>query len=384
MDYIVFCQPDITEGDVESVSAVLRSKWIGKGKKTQELEEKFQKRTNTFGAVGLNSCTAALFLSLKIMNIGPGDEVITTPLTFAATANVIVHVGAKPVFVDIDRDTFNIDPQQIKSAITSKTKAIILVHFAGRPCDMGAIMQIAQENNIKVIEDCAHAIESEYYGQSCGSFGQTACFSFYATKNITCGEGGLMTLREEEDYKQAQILSLHGLSHHAWNRYAEAGTNFYEVLEHGYKYNMHDISAALALSQYERLEENWQKRQINWKKYMSGLKDQKGIFLPAAIEPNTKHAYHLFTILLDIDNLKITRNEFCLLLKEKNIGTGIHFLTLHQQPAFQKTLGHTASFPNAEFVSERTVSIPVQPSLSPVEVDYIIETVKTVINSNLK
>jgi len=384
MEYIVFSQPEITEGDVIAVSDVLRSKWIGKGPKTTELEDVFKKRVGAEGAVGLNSCTAALFLALKVNDIGSGDEVITTPLTFAATANVIVHVGAKPIFVDIDRKTFNIDAAQIEKAITPRTKAIIPVHFAGRPCDMDEIMCIAKKNKLRVIEDCAHSIESEYHGQLCGSFGQAACYSFYATKNITCGEGGMLALKGKSEFERAQILSLHGLSHHAWTRYDKEGSNFYEVVEHGYKYNMHDISAALVLSQYARIEENWKRRQANWNRYMVGLKDVVGISLPAEVGLGIKHACHLFTILLDINNLKISRNEFCSLLKEKNIGTGIHFLTLHTQPAFQETLGHTPSLPNAEFVSERTVSIPVQPSLSSVEVDYIIDTIKTVISENFK
>ena len=384
MEYIVFCQPDITEGDIDAVAEVLRSKWIGKGPKTTELEEIFKKRTGLSGAVGLNSCTAALFLSLKVFDIKEGDEVITTPLTFAATANVIIHTGAKPVFVDVDKQSFNIDPEQIRAAITNKTRAIIPVHFAGRPCEMDKIMRIAEEFNLKVIEDCAHAVESEYKGRLCGSFGHSACFSFYATKNVTCGEGGMLVMRDQKDCERAQILSLHGLSHHAWTRYAKEGSNFYEVVEHGYKYNMHDISAAMVLSQFLRLEENGKKRKANWDRYNSGLKDLEGIVLPADVLGDVKHAYHLFTILLDIDKLKISRNEFCLILKEKNIGTGIHFLALHQQPAFQKTLGHMLNLPNAEFISDRTVSLPIQPTLSVAQVDYIIETVRSVVKDNLK
>lgn len=383
-NFIVFSQPEITEDDIQAVTDVLRSRWIGKGPKTTELEEIFKERTKAVGAVGLNSCTAALFLSLKVLDIGPGDEVITTAMTFAASANVIVHAGATPVFVDVEPITGNIDPAMIEPAITPKTKALLIVHYTGRPCDMDAIMDIAKRHNLRVIEDCAHAIESTYKGIPCGSFGDVGCFSFYATKNVACGEGGMLVLKDKDHYDQAAILSLHGLSRSAWNRYAKAGHNFYQVVEHGYKFNLFDIPASLALSQYRRVEESWLRREKNWLAYTEAFKDLPGVIVPPAIESDRHHAYHLFTLLLEPTKLSITREEFCMMLKEKNIGTGIHFLALHQQPAFEKTLKQIPSLPNTEFISDRTVSIPVQPSLSDEEVKYIIDTIREVILTHQK
>lgn len=382
-DFIVFGQPNIDNSDIKAVADVLKSRWLGYGPKTQEFEKRFRNYIGTKYAVALNSGTAALFLSLESLAIGSGDEVITTPINFAAAANVIVRLGAKPVFTDVDKATFNISLQEIEKNITPKTKAILLVHFAGRPCQMEAISSMAKKYNLAVIEDCAHAIESQYKGKHCGSFGETGCFSFYATKSITTGEGGILVTNRGDIAEKAKLRSLHGLSKDVWQRYGNK-KNFYEVLAHGFKYNMHDISAALGLSQFKKIKKNFIIRKKIWNQYLVGLANLKEIVLPAPIQDNIIHARHLFTILLDLDKLAISRNKLAVILQKKKIGTGIHFLALHKQPAFIKTLGKKITLPNAEYISQRVISLPFQASLTQKQVDYIIKTVREIIQTHRK
>jgi dTDP-4-amino-4,6-dideoxygalactose transaminase len=320
-------------------------------------------------------------LALDVLGVDRGDEVITTPLTFASTANVIVHRGARPVFVDVDRDTMNIDPNKIESAITPRTRAIIPVHLAGRPCEMDKIMDIARRHGLYVIEDAAHAAEAHYRGRKVGNIGNITAFSFYVTKNICTGEGGMVTTNNDEWAEALRIKSLHGISKDAWSRYSAQGFQPYETLYPGYKYNMMDIQAALGIHQLERVEENLKLRERYWRVYDDAFASVPEIFTPMKdLSVGTRHARHLYTILLNNERLRITRNEFIEALKAENIGSGIHFTALHLHRYYRETFGYQhGDFPNAEWIGERTVSLPLSPSLTDDDVASVIEAVHTVL-----
>ncbi|MBI4040658.1 MAG: DegT/DnrJ/EryC1/StrS family aminotransferase [Deltaproteobacteria bacterium] len=377
MEYIQFCKPYLESQDVACVTEVLKSGWIGTGPKTKLFENEFCRFTGAKHAIALNSCTAGLHLALQAIGIQPGDEVITSPLTFCATANVIAHVRAKPVFADIDPKTFNIDPIEIEKKITPKTKAIIPVHFAGHPCPMDAILDLAQQYQLRVIEDAAHALESWYHGKKIGNIGDFTAFSFYATKNITTGEGGMLTTNSEEDAARVRVLSLHGMSQDAWKRYQVKGiTVHFEVLEAGYKYNMFDIQAALGLSQLERIDKLYMQRQRLYHVYDQALKDVPEIRLQEHLSQMV-HGCHLFVILLDLEALRVDRDTFRHLLHEHQIGTGIHFSALHLQPFYRRTYHYgDHDFPMAEQVSSRILSLPLYLGLTNEQIDYVIDTLK--------
>ncbi|MBA7617849.1 UDP-4-amino-4-deoxy-L-arabinose--oxoglutarate aminotransferase [subsurface metagenome] len=377
--FLVFGQPKIEQPEIDEVVDSLKSGWIGTGPKVHKFEEMFAKYQGTKYAMALNSCTAALHLSLLAIGIKQGDEVIVPTMTFASTANTVVHVGAIPVFADCEKDTMNIDPKDIERKITSKTKAIIPVHFAGRPCNMDAIMDIAKRRNLKVIEDCAHAIETEHHGKKAGTFGDLGCFSFYVTKNIVTGEGG-MAITNNEDYANIiRIMGLHGMSKDAWKRFSDSGYKHYQVLYAGYKYNMMDIQAAIGIHQLPRVEKYWERRQEIWSRYNEAFQDSP-VFIPAPVEPNTRHAYHLYTLLLNIDKLSITRDDFLNEMTKKNIGVGVHYIALHLNPYYRKNFGYKrGDFPNAEWISNRTVSLPFSAKLTDEDVEDVIETVREIV-----
>jgi len=365
----------IEQPEIDEVVASLKSGWIGTGPKVHKFEEMFKEYKGRRFAIALNSCTSALHLSMLVIGIKPGDEVIVPAMTFAATANAVIHTGGIPIFADCEKDTMNIDPEDIERKITSKTKAIIPVHFAGRACNMDAIMNIAKRHNLRVIEDCAHAIESECKGKKTGTFGELGCFSFYVTKNIVTGEGG-MVITDNEDYaNQIKILALHGMSKDAWRRFSDEGYKHYQVVYSGFKYNMMDIQAAIGIHQLPRIEKYWKRRQKIWNRYNEAFKDLP-VFTPAPVEPNTRHAYHLYTLLLDIDNLKITRDKFLDEMTKQNIGVGVHYIALHLHPYYQKIFGYKkGDFPNAEWISDRTVSLPISAKLTDEDVEDVIEAV---------
>ncbi len=380
--FIIFGKPQINKKDINEVVKVLRSGWIGMGPKTEEFERKFAKYQDIKYAVATNSCTAALHLALDAVGVKTGDEVITTPITFAATANVITHLGAKPVFVDIDRRTLNIDADKIEKAITSKTKAILPVHMAGYPCEMDKINALAKKYNLYVIGDCAHAIEAEYKNKKVGKLADISCYSFYPTKNITSGEGGMAITSNKKWYERMKVKGLHGISKDAWKRYGKTGNNFYEVLFNGYKYNMNDIAAALGLSQFERIEENSAKRSMLWQEYIRLLKDVKNV-QSICIDSSKimRHAMHLFIVLIDIDKIKESREKIIEKLKEKGIGTGIHFLTLHLQKYYRETYNYKiGDYPKAEYVSSRTLSLPLDVNLSVNHVRHIVKSLKYIVS----
>jgi len=379
--FLVFGSPLIEDEEIAEVVECLRSGWIGTGPRVAQFETDFAAYKNVQQAVALNSCTAALHLSLLASNLKPGDEVITTPLTFCATVNAIIHAGATPILADIDPVTMNIDPNEIERRITSNTRAILPVHFAGRPCNMKAIMSIAQKHNLKVIEDCAHAIEAEYKGQKVGTIGDFGCFSFYTTKNIVTGEGGMVLAKKEEDIGRIKILGLHGMSKDAWKRFSDEGFKHYQVVDCGFKYNMMDIQAALGIHQLKRVEGYWQRRREIWHQYMAAFAELP-VGLPAPIESDTRHAYHLFTILIDDEIAGLSRDNFLNRMTAAGIGVGVHYLSLPEHPYYQKAYGwKPEDYPNAMSIGRKIVSIPISPKLSNHDVIDVIKTVTdTLIN----
>ncbi len=377
---MVFGSPRIEQPEIDEVVASMKTGWLGTGPKVKKFEENFAAYKGCPYAMALNSCTAALHLSMLAIGIKPGDEVIVPAMTFAASANAVIHAGGTPVFVDCQRDTMNMDPTDIKRKLTRKTKAILPVHFAGRPCDMDAIMAIAKKHKLKVIEDCAHSIESEYHGRKTGMFGDLGCFSFYVTKNIVTGEGGMVITSKKKYADIIKVLGLHGMSKDAWKRFSDQGYKHYQIVYAGFKYNMMDIQAAIGIHQLSRIESYWERRQRIWGKYQDEFKGLP-VFLPAPVENNTKHAYHLYTLLLDLNRLKLTRDDFLNEMTKAKIGVGVHYIALHLHPFYRKVYGYKkGDFKNAEWISERTVSLPISAKLSDADVEYVIGSVKKILH----
>lgn len=380
-DFLVFGQPRIEQGEIDEVLDSLQRAWLGTGPKVARFERDFALYKGVEHVAALNSCTAALHLSLLAAGVGQGDEVITTPLTFCATVNAIIHAGATPVLADIDPVTMNIDPNEIARSITSRTRAIVPVHFAGRPCDMDAIMNVAIQHNLKVIEDCAHAIETEYKGRQAGTFGDFGCFSFYATKNIVTGEGGMVIARHQEDIARIKVLGLHGMSQDAWKRFGDDGYKHYYVTECGFKYNMMDLQAAIGIHQLKRIESYWQYRESIWHQYMEAFAELP-IELPASPEPDTRHAYHLYTILVDDGRAGVSRDRFLECMKAQSVGVGVHYLSLPEHPYYQQTFGWRAEdYPHAMRVGRQTVSLPLSAKLTPDDRTRIVRAVKNVLSA---
>ena len=378
--FIVFGSPLIEKEEIREVVATMKSSWLGTGPRVAKFEEDFRQYENAEFAMGVNSCTAALHLSLLACGIGKGDEVITTPMTFCATVNTIIHAGAIPILADINPQTYNIDPDEIRKKITKKTKAIIPVHFAGRACEMDEILSIASKHNLHIIEDCAHAIETEYHNKKAGTFGRFGCFSFYSTKNVVTGEGGMVLAKNAEDASKIKILGLHGMSKDAWKRFGDAGFKHYQVVECGYKYNMMDLQAAIGIHQLKRVAQNWLKREKIWKRYNQALKELP-LGIPADIEKDTRHAYHLYTILIDKEKTSISRDDFLDEMTKRGIGVGVHYMSIPEHEYYQKTYGwKPESYPNAMKVGRQTVSIPISPKLTDNEVEYIIKSIKEIVD----
>jgi len=380
-NFLVFGSPFIEKPEIDEVVSILNAGWLGTGPKVAQFESDFSKYKRVTFAAAVNSCTAALHLSLLVAGLEDGDEVITTPLTFCATINAIIHSGAKPVLADIDPITMNISPDQVEKKITSKTRAIIPVHFAGRPCDMDALKTIAHKYNLKIIEDCAHAIETVYKGKNAGSFGDFACFSFYVTKNVVTGEGGMVFTKRKEDVDRIKILALHGMSKDAWRRFADDGYKHYAVVECGFKYNMTDIQAAIGIHQLQRVEKYWLRRQTVWNRYNEGL-SKVPIVIPGKVESNTRHAYHLYTILIDEKMSGVSRDKFLNLMTEQNIGVGVHYLSIPEHLYYQKSFGwKPEDYPNAMRIGRQTVSLPLSAKLTDKDVRDVIEAVNLCILS---
>ncbi len=377
-DFIVFGAPSIEQSEIEEVVRCMESGWLGTGPRVAQFEREFADYKGVTAAAAVSSCTAAMHLSVLAAGIGPGDEVITSPMTFCATINAIIHAGATPVLADIDFRTMNIDPEQVEAKITSRTKALLPVHFAGRPCNMDALSQIASRHGLKIIEDCAHAIETEYHGRKAGTFGDFGCFSFYATKNVTTGEGGMVLTRNEEDLARIKMLALHGMSKDAWKRFSDEGYKHYFVVDTGFKYNMMDLQAAIGMHQLRRVEANWKRRQEIWKKYDRAFMEFP-LVLPPAPEPDTRHGYHLYTILIKSEAL-ISRDAFLEAMTRHNIGVGVHYLSVPEHPIYQEKFGwRLGDYPNATRIGRATVSLPLSAKLTDEEVDRVVSAVRSVI-----
>jgi dTDP-4-amino-4,6-dideoxygalactose transaminase len=377
--YLVFGSPSIGEEEISEVCQSMRSGWVGTGPKVKRFEEMFKTFKNCRFAIAVSSGTAALHLSLLVLKIKGGHEVITTPLTFASTANSIVHAGARPVFADVRLETMNVDPVEVEKKITRKTKAMIPVHLSGRPCEMDALMDLADRFHLRVIEDAAHAIESNYKGKPLGTIGDFGCFSFYVTKNITTVEGGMVITDREEWATQMKSLALHGLTDDAWQRFADEGFKHYQVVSAGYKYNMTDIQASIGIHQLEKIEARAQRRQEIWEVYNQSF-EELPLILPSPTPPHQRHAYHLYTPLLDLGRVRCTRDEFLQALHKEKIGAGIHYISLHLHPFYQETYGYRkGEFPNAEFISDRTFSLPFSAKLTDQDVEDVITAVKRIL-----
>ena len=377
---MIFGAPLIEEAEIQEVVATLQSGWLGTGPKVARFEREFRDYKGCWGhPAAVNSCTAALHVSMIAAGLKPGDEVITTALTFCATVNAIIHAGLTPVLADINPVTMNIDPEDVARRITPKTRAILPVHFAGRACDMDRLCAIAQKHNFKIIEDCAHAIETTCHGQPAGTFGDFGCFSFYVTKNVVTGEGGMILARSEADAARCKILALHGMSKDAWKRFADEGYKHYQVVECGFKYNMMDLQAALGIHQLQRVEKNWLRRQEIWNRYNEAFKDSP-VVRPAAPEPDTRHAYHLYTILIDEQCTGIGRDDFLTAMTRHNIGVGVHYLSIPEHPYYQQAFGwRPEDYPNAMKIGQRTVSLPLSAKLSDRNVAGVLAAVESIL-----
>jgi len=377
-DFLIFGSPKIEQEEIDEVVDSLKSGWISTGPKVAKFEEHFRHYIGARHALALNSCTAGLHLSMIVAGISQGDEVLTTPMTFGATANSILHCGAKPVFVDITLPDMNIDTDRIEEKITSRTKAILPVHLAGRPCAMKKIREIARKHRLLLIEDAAHALEAIYHGEKIGTISDLTVFSFYVTKNLATGEGGMITTANDTYADKIQTYALHGMSKGAWKRYSDEGFKHYRIVYPGFKYNMMDIQAALGIHQLRRIENYLKRREEIWQRYDEAFKNLP-LDTPPLPEENTRHARHLYTILVRLEELKADRDTIQQALYEENIGTGIHFISLHLHPYYQKTFGYTpGDFPNAACVSERTISLPLSAKLTDDDVNDVIEAVTKV------
>ncbi len=357
--FLVFGQPVLGDAEIEAVVDCLRRRWIGTGPKVREFERQFATYRRANHAVAVGSCTAALHLSLLALGITVGDEVITTPMTFCATVNAIIHTGATPVLADCDRWTMNLTAEAIEARVTPRTKAGIVVHMCGRPCDMVAIMAVARRHGLRVIEDCAHAIEADIGGRPAGTFGDLGCFSFYATKNITTAEGGMVLTADEALADRIKILALHGMTKDAWKRFADSGYQHYEVVASGFKYNMTDIQAALGLAQLAQIAPFARRRAEIWRIYDQAFADLP-CDLPPAIFFFDKEAHHIYTPLLRLEQLRVDRDAIIDAMTAENIGIGVHYLAITQHPFYRQAYGwRPEDVPNADFIGARTLSLPL-------------------------
>ena len=384
-EFLPFSIPTIEDDEINEVVDSLKSGWITTGPKVKRFEEAFKEYVGAPYAVPLSSATAGLHLVMFSLGLSPGDEVITTPMTFAATVNMIVRAGARPVLADIDPGTLNIDADNIRAKITERTKAILPVHFAGQPCDMDAIFALAKEFDLRVIEDAAHAVGTEYKGKRIGSFDSVSVFSFHPIKNITTGEGGMVCTRDEALAEEISLMKFHGMSKEAWKRYESSGTPNYDIMLPGFKYNMMDIQAAIGIHQLRKLDAFIAGRTEIAQFYNAAFSDVDEIKTPALVPYGHRHAWHLYTPLIRVEKLTIDRDRFMVELKKENIGAGLHFKAVHHHPYYRQTLNITpGEFPNADYASDRILSLPLFPRMTMYDARDVVEAVKRVIEKNRK
>ncbi len=374
-EQIPFHKPFMDETELNEVVDTIRSGWWTTGPKSLKFENEFNSYIGAGYSIAVSSWTAAAHLALEAIGIKRGDEVIVPAVTFTATAEIICYFGAKPVIVDVQRDTYNIDPFEIEKALTNKTKAIIPVHFAGQPCDIDEISDIASKNNLKVIEDAAHALPSFYKGRKIGTLSDVTCFSFYATKTLATGEGGMICTEDPGIAKRCSIMRLHGINSDAWKRYTSEGSWYYEVIAPGYKYNFTDIQASLGLAQLKKIELLQNMREEIYNKYNEGFRDNECLNL-YKIKPDRKSSFHLYPVEVITDKLKINRAEFIDELKNAGIGVSVHFIPLYRHPYYRDTFNLLeVQFPRSEAIYSSVISLPIWPGMSENQVGTVIETV---------
>ncbi len=384
-EFLPFSTPTIEDDEISEVVDSLKSGWITTGPKVKRFEEAFKAYVGAPFAVPLSSATAGLHLTLLALGIKEGDEIITTPMTFASTVSMIVLCGAKPVLADIEPGTLNIDPAKVRVKITDRTRAIIPVHFAGQSCDMDPLFALATEFGLTVIEDAAHAAGTEYKGRRIGSFDSISIFSFHPNKNITTGEGGMVCTPDEAFAEEVSLLKFHGMSREAWKRFAASGTPNYDIMLPGYKYNMMDIQAAIGIHQLPKLDAFIAKRTEIARFYNEAFADVAEIATPALAPYEQRHAWHLYTPLVRIEQLAINRDEFMAELKKENIGTGLHYKAIHHHAWYREHLPVPAgALPNADYASDRILSLPLFPKMTMDDARDVVEAVKTVIAKNRK
>lgn len=379
-EFVPFAPPLVEEKDIAAVQEALMSGWISTGPRTKKFEEEFKSYIGASDALALNSCTAGLHLALKVLGVGPGDEVITTPMTFCATANVVEHLGGTTVLADIDPDTLLIDPNEIEEKVSPKTKVILPVHYAGQSAPMTRINEVAKENGIHVLEDAAHCMPTKEEGKWVGSGDNLTSFSFYATKNVTTGEGGMLT-GPEELIAKARTLSLHGMSRDAWKRFQKGGSWKYDVPEPGYKYNMTDLQAALGSVQLEKLNRMYEirKRQVD---IYNQVFEGGELLKPLKSREESQHSHHLYVILLQIEKLRTGRDEIIQKLTDLNIGTSVHYIPIHMHSYYKNKYGwKNDSFPKATHAFERILSLPLSPAHSLETIEMVAKTVRNLLES---
>lgn len=377
--YLPFALPDTGEEEIREVADAIHSGWVTTGPKTKQFEAAFAKAVGAKHAVAVNSCTAAMHIALDALGVKKGDEVITTPYTFAATAAVIRYFDAKPVFVDVEPKTLNIDPTKIEAAITKKTKAILPVHIAGLPADLRAIRKIADRYHLPVVEDAAHAFPTKYNGSMIGSLSEMTCFSFYATKTITTGEGGMLCTQNDELAERCRVMSLHGISKDAWKRYSAEGSWYYEIDAPGFKYNMSDIAAGIGLAQLRKAGAMYEKRRAIARAYNAGFAHFPHFQLPHD-DAKHQHAWHLYMLRLNLDKLAIDRALFVEELKKRHIGVSVHFIPLHLHPYYRGLYGFKAGdYPVAYREYMREISLPIYSKMTSADVEDVIDAVVDVL-----
>jgi dTDP-4-amino-4,6-dideoxygalactose transaminase len=391
MRQIPFHRPSIGPAEEREVLDSLRSGWITTGPKAKRFEKEFAAYVGARHALAVAHCTGALHLALFALGVGPGDEVITTPFTFTATAEVIGYLGARPLFADIEPGTFNLDPACVETALESgqhrRVRAILPVHFAGYACDMDRLLAIARSHNLRIVEDAAHAAGSARHLEGrgmtrVGTIGDLSCFSFYATKNITSAEGGMVTTEDDALAERIAVASLHGMDRDAWKRYDRSGSWFYEIHDTGFKYNLSDVHAAIGLAQLGRADEFMRRRTAIARAYSQALREDSALQVPHE-EPGIEHAWHLYVLRVHPEQLRIGRAQFVELLRERSIGTSVHCIPLHTMHFYQERYGYrTGDFPVAEDVYSRCLSLPIYPAMSDEDVAYVIENVLAISREN--
>lgn len=378
---IPFYIPSIGEEEISAVVNTLRSGWLTTGPQVKQFEQAFATSVAADHAIAVNSCTSALHLALEAIGVGPGDEVLIPSLTFASTGEVVMHLGATPVLVDCGNE-FLIDVEDMESKITPKTRAVIPVHYGGHPCDMDRILSVARRHGLRVIEDAAHALPARYGDRPVGSLGDVTCFSFYANKTITTGEGGMVTTNDDMIAERVRLMSLHGISKDAWKRFSAEGSWYYEITAPGYKFNMTDLAAAIGICQLEKCHDFWERRQWVAAQYDAGFSETPEIGTPTT-ELNVQNAWHLYVIRLEIEALNISRDQFIVELNQAGIGTSVHYLPLHMHPLYRERFNYQVEdLPQAARLFERMISIPIHPNLTDEDVDQVIRTVNQLVEEH--